>query len=306
MKGFVAVTDRDWYRFLSGLGDLDEVNFWRPSGQNRFASLQVGEPLIFKLHYPENAIVGGGFFTHFLPLPSRIAWEAFEQKNGAGSYEEMRRRIQKYRRAAADPQAEYSIGCVLLRDPFFFPPSDWLAPPPDFSRNIVQGKTYDLAAGPGRVLWEAIGAGLLRVSPRVLAESVGPMYGPPALVRQRLGQGTFRVIVTEVYRRRCAITGEKTLPVLQAAHIRPVSDGGAHQIVNGILLRSDLHTLFDRGYVTIAPDYRVHVSRRLKVDFENGGDYRKLEGSNLLLPGRTDYRPDPHLLEWHSDAVFLR
>ena len=45
------------------------------------------------------------------------------------------------------------------------------------------------------------------------------IYGDPVLVRPRLGQGTFRVLVTDNYRRRCAVTGEKALPVLDAAHI---------------------------------------------------------------------------------------
>ena len=46
-------------------------------------------------------------------------------------------------------------------------------------------------------------------------------YGNPLMVRPRLGQGYFRVLVTETYQRRCALTGEKTLPVLEAAHIKP-------------------------------------------------------------------------------------
>jgi hypothetical protein len=81
------------------------------------------------------------------------------------------------------------------------------------------------------------------------------------------------VLVTDVYQRRCAITGEKALPVLQAAHIRPVTREGQHRIDNGLLLRSDLHALFDQGYVTVTPDHRVRVSRRLKDDFDNGGSH---------------------------------
>jgi hypothetical protein len=68
-------------------------------------------------------------------------------------------------------------------------------------------------------------------------------YGAPTLVRPRLGQGAFRVIVIEVYDRRCTITGERTLPVLEAAHIKPYVSGGPHPPENGLLLRSDLHTL---------------------------------------------------------------
>jgi putative restriction endonuclease len=66
--------------------------------------------------------------------------------------------------------------------------------------------------------------------------------------------------------RRCAITGEKALPVLQAAHIRPVTKEGFHRVDNGLLLHSDLHALFDQGYLTVTPDHRVRVSRRLKAD----------------------------------------
>ena len=72
----------------------------------------------------------------------------------------------------------------------------------------------------------------------------------------RLGQGAFRVLVTDAYRRRCTISNERTLPVLEAAHIRPYADNGPHQLSNGLLLRSDLHRLFDLGYFTVDPDRR--------------------------------------------------
>jgi len=123
-------------------------------------------------------------------------------------------------------------------------------------------------------------------------------------VRPRLGQGTFRVLVTETYRRRCAVTREKALPVLEAAHIRTVNDGGVHRIDNGLLLRSDVHELFDRGYVTVTPNYRFRVSRRLKDDFDNGEHYYQFEGAGLWLPARAEERPSREFLEWHADTVF--
>ena len=55
MRAFVAVTDKDWYQFLAGRPDLDEVNFWQPGGNRVFRTLKPGEPLLFKLHYPDNA-----------------------------------------------------------------------------------------------------------------------------------------------------------------------------------------------------------------------------------------------------------
>jgi putative restriction endonuclease len=60
-------------------------------------------------------------------------------------------------------------------------------------------------------------------------------YGKPILVQPRLGQGAFRLLVTDAYQRGCAVTGERTLPVLDAAHIRPYAELGPHRLENGIL-----------------------------------------------------------------------
>jgi len=308
VRAYVAVTDRDWYRFLRERPDLGEVNFWQPGGSRLFRRLDAGHPFLFKLHAPENFIVGGGFFVHFSQLPVRIAWETFAEKNGAGSFEEMRRRIGKYRRTTPEPHENYIIGCILLQDPFFLDEGDWIPPPKDFHPNIVQGKTFDLRSPEGKALWESV---LLRLRREVakrgqIAELEGPMFGKPVPVRQRLGQGTFRVLVTDTYKRQCAVTREKALPVLEAAHIRPVTQGGKHRIDNGLLLRTDVHALFDRGYVTVTPDCRFRVSRRLKDDFDNGEYYYQFQGSKLWLPSQPEDRPQHEFLEWHADTVFLR
>ncbi|HWP36421.1 MAG TPA: HNH endonuclease [Gemmatimonadales bacterium] len=304
LKAFVAVTDNDWFRFLRARPELDEVNFWQPGGGRQFRALDTGQPFLFKLHHPENFIVGGGFFTHFSLLPATLAWEAFGEKNGAASFSEMRERIEKYRRVATDPHADYTIGCIILQDPFFLERRDWIDPPAGFHPNIVVGKTYDLRSSPGRELWEAVQARRTGSVVGRVAEAAQSMYGEPRLVRQRIGQGTFRVLVTDTYERRCAVTREKALPVLQAAHIRPVSEGGAHRVDNGLLLRSDVHTLFDRGYLTVTPDFRLRVSRRLRDDFDNGEHYYQYEQSALWVPERADDRPSREFLEWHADTVF--
>ena len=120
----------------------------------------------------------------------------------------------------------------------------------------------------------------------------------------RLGQGAFRVLVTDAYQRRCAVTGEKTLPVLEAAHIKPYAEEGPHRVSNGILLRSDLHKLFDLGYVTVTPDYAFKVGDRLRDDFSNGRSYYGLNGTPLALPAVPAQRPDRDLLAWHGEALF--
>lgn len=310
MLAYIGVTDEDWYRFLSAQPGIDEVNFWKPGGRQGFAALAPGQPFLFKLHAPFHAIVGGGFFAHFSRLPTSLAWEAFGIKNGAPTLTEMRHRIEHYRKVPPSTE-DYSIGCILLEQPFFFAEDEWIEAPEGWHINIVQGKSYDLAISPGRELWEEVTLRLARrrLSARehlLVAEPPTPRYGMPIEVEPRLGQGTFRVMVTDAYSRRCAMTGERTLPVLDAAHIRPYSTSGENRVQNGLLLRSDLHRLFDRGYLTITPDHRVQVSRRIREEFENGHDYYALHGHEIRLPDEPRERPDPTALEWHADTVFLR
>ena len=100
------------------------------------------------------------------------------------------------------------------------------------------------------------------------------------------------------------MTRERTLPVLQAAHIKPYAEGGEHDVRNGLLLRSDLHVLFDRGYVTVTPDLHMEVSRRIREEFENGRDYYALHGRTLNVPELVALRPHSDHLKWHNESVF--
>jgi len=304
MNLFLAVTHNDWFGFLRRRPGIDEVNFWQPGGGREFKALRPGEPFLFKLHSPQNFVVGGGFFAHASLLPASLAWEAFGEKNGAASLEEFRQRLAGLRREKLALHDDPQIGCIILVQPFFFDEIDWIPIPSDFSLNIVQGKTYDAREGEGRKLWQRVEALLRSLEPGVVAEAQHDMFGEPVLLRPRLGQGSFRVLVTDTYRRRCAITGEKALPVLDAAHIRPVAEGGQHRIDNGLLLRSDVHRLFDRGYISVTPDHKILVSRKLKDDFDNGEPYYPLAGSEIWLPRSVDERPRRELLEWHADVVF--
>ena len=91
MKGFVGVTDNDWFDFLSKQPEIDEVNFWQPGGRTQFKSLKQGEPFFFKLRAPFHHYIGGfAQFTHSSIIPVSLAWHAFKEKNGASSYLEMR------------------------------------------------------------------------------------------------------------------------------------------------------------------------------------------------------------------------
>lgn len=303
---WIGVTDNDWFRFLRDERGIDEVNFWQPSGNRAFRALQPGDLFLFKLHSPHDYIVGGGFFVRYVKFPYLWVWDTFGRKNGAASPADMKRRIEKYRREPVGPADP--VGCIILGQPFFWDRPDWIPAPADFAKNIVQGKTYAADSTTAQELLLQVEQRLRANAPLFIAEvsEPAPMWSEPALLRRRLGQGTFRALITDNYQRRCAVTGEKALPVLDAAHIRPVGSGGQHRLDNGLLLRTDVHRLFDTGYVTVTPDGRFLVSRRLKDDFDNGEPYMPFHGQRIWMPGDPVDRPDQQALEWHSDEVFLR
>lgn len=189
MNAWVAVTDLDWFDFLSQQENVDEVNFWQPNPwKGEVRVMRRGELMLFKLKSPRNVIAGG--------------------------------------------------------------------------------------------------------------------YSAPVLGRRRIGQGTFRVTLLQAYDRQCAITREKAVPALEAEHIRPFAEVQPHYVTNGLLLRSDLHRLFDAGYITMTPELRVEASPRMRDDFNDGENYLRLHGSHIWVPNKPEYKPDPELLSWHNENVF--
>lgn len=200
----------------------------------------------------------------------------------------------------------------ILSSPFFFAKEQWIPIPADWSSNIVSGKSYDSREQIGATLWasiqERIAANkiveLQSDQPSIIAEEKAH-YGSEYLAKTRLGQGIFRILVTEAYTRRCAITGERTLPVLEAAHIKPFALSGPNSTNNGLLLRSDLHKLFDLGYLTVTKDYHVEISNRIKEEYENGREYYALRGQQMkILPDSPANRPSGLYIEWHNQNVY--
>ncbi|MEO6307035.1 MAG: HNH endonuclease, partial [Nitrospiraceae bacterium] len=207
------------------------------------------------------------------------------------------------------------IGCTILANHFFLQRQDWIPAPSNWAPSIVQGKGYKSEEKIGAQLWAEVQAGLARLEPSKAASHAdgaslqaeeSPRYGAEFLTRARLGQGAFRVLVTDAYARRCAITGERTLPALEAAHIQPFAKSGPNVTANGLLLRSDLHKLFDSGYLSVTPNLSVEVSKKIKEEFENGRDYYALDGRKLaVVPSTQKDRPSSQYLEWHNSNIFL-
>jgi len=309
MVGYIANTDAGWFEFLRQLPPQPEVNFWNPSDYYMFRGA-IGSPFLFRLKAPVNKIGGFGVVSWADRMPEWLAWECFGQGNGAPSPDALHAQIARLRERSDIQRRETldQIGCIILSEPVFFPPELWIPQPADWQRANLRYARYDLTTGEGRRVWEACLAAAASlaapIADQVPATATAPRFGEPVLIRPRLGQGVFRLAVTDAYGRACAVTDEHSLPALEAAHIRPYGHGGEHEVRNGLLLRSDLHRLFDRGYVTVTPDHRLEVSRQLKDHFSNGRSYYPLQGRTISLPQAPAHVPDQELLRWHNEHVF--
>jgi putative restriction endonuclease len=314
---YVAVTDIEWFEFLFRLADdrqqLDEVNFWNPSGRP-LRSFGPGEPIFFRLKAPHNAIGGYGFFAHFTTMRLDEAWGCFEEKNGAPGLPELASSIANYRGEDASElmQSTPIVGCTILRDAVFWEPRRWIpwGAAEGWHRSQVRGASQRDPGQADRLL-----AAILddhRAAPRELIEpfivrDVDERRLVQAQIIKREGQGTFRVRLLDAYGRRCAITGERTEPVLDAAHIQPYLGPQSNHLQNGLVMTKEFHTLFDKGYVTVTPEHRILISRRLRDDWKNGRRYYEYDGHTLAqLPADPRERPSPEALAWHLLSKFRK
>jgi predicted restriction endonuclease len=114
---------------------------------------------------------------------------------------------------------------------------------------------------------------------------------------QRWGQGAFREQLLEAYGGRCALTDCEEPRVLEAAHIVPYRGPQTNHVTNGLLLRADLHVLFDLGLLRVDPE-------SLRVEFDpsvRGTSYTELAGRELRLPACIEQRPGREALRWHAE-----
>ncbi len=211
MQGTIAVTDYGWYERLRMESGLEEVNFWKPTASRVFRADQFS-PFLFKLRERHGGrICGFGFFAQYSRLPDWLAWDTFKIANGCESLDEMRARIAGIRdRISFRGSRPLEIGCILIVQPVLFPRGQWVDPPRDWPARTQAEKKYDLDRGEGRRVWEdCLATAAAMTGSSILMEAgdgsgVGELftvpsarYGSPQLIRPRLGQGTFRIAVTD-------------------------------------------------------------------------------------------------------------
>ena len=114
----------------------------------------------------------------------------------------------------------------------------------------------------------------------------------------RRGQAKFRKALLNAYERQCAVTGCTIEDVLEAAHIIPYKGGHTNRCNNGLLLRADIHSLFDLGLLWVNREMKVQVADALQRT-----EYGKLQGKVLRPPTDTASSPHPKHLERHAQVA---
>ncbi len=307
MSVYVYPTDWRWFTFLRERPGLDEVNFWQPFAQVPFKALKAGDLFFFRLKAPRNDIAGVGIFEYSSVLPLSMAWDVFGEGNGFDNDIDFYNAIISYRARDAGWTLvpPVMLSCIVLRAPVFLDQSSWVTAPPEYSPTLTKGRSFGTDSEVAQRLsaWAMTQMHQHRVE-LIADKAAAKVSFTERLVRQRLGQGAFRFAVVDTYARRCAVTGERTLPILDAAHIQPVEKGGEHRLDNGLLLRSDVHRLFDLGYVTVDQQGQFRVSARLRGEWQNGKIYYDMDRIQVRMPEQLELRPSRDQLGWHNDVVF--
>lgn len=318
MGPFVANTDFRWFDFLARKavdGRVDEVNFWSPSATRPIRAMTPPEPVFFRLKSPRNVVAGYGFFAFHKVLGLDDAWRYFGWRNGDAHEAGFLARIGGYRGIdlnAAGTLRE-PLGCTVLREARFLPQDRWLpwGRAEGWARNIVQGRTETDPRRVERLLSLVSDDAALvdveaEIADRFRLVDVDGRSWREREVAVREGQGTFRVRLLDAYGGQCAITGEHTEPVLDAAHIQRYLGPRSNHVQNGLVLTKEFHTLFDRGLVAVTPDHRIRISPAIRDRWSNGRRYYGFDNQPLAhVPASPASRPSPDALDWHLKNVFV-
>ena len=116
----------------------------------------------------------------------------------------------------------------------------------------------------------------------------------------RQGQTRFRNQLLEIYKFKCCMTNCDVPAALEACHIYPYMGPKTNHIQNGIILRADLHTLYDKGLIYIDEKYIVHLTEKLKISSQ----YNFLDGEQLKnLPRNKEDRPSKDAIKYKLKEV---
>lgn len=311
---YVGITDTNWMKFIKDQKDNigKYINFWTP-GKKTFKAIQPGGLFLFKLHAKkakdENGeIVGGAYFDGFEQMSVSEAWNRFGYGNGTTSQYELKSIIDEYRvRNNMDRNAD--IGCIVLRDPFFFEEDKWIESPADWGKSIVSGKKYDISEGIGYDLYQHVTAMINGNPDEFIITDIEAdadklqILGKEreTFIKARVNQSVFRERLLNKYN-CCCLCKVSNPKFLIASHIKPWADSENDEKLdadNGFLFCPNHDALFDSGYISFDENGAILISKKIgqvTAIFMNVDKNMKINLSNK----------NKKFLEYHRNNIFKK
>ncbi len=306
MRSCIYNTDADWLTVLKRNQFKEGVNFWRKDQRN--FKIAPGSAFYFKINGTK-LIAGRARYIQQASLSIEDAWKRFGVRNGAISEEELRSRAAKILGIKQDAK----LNCLILGEIELLNEQDYIELLDKEFPAPVMGAKYFSEQSIARIENEfslrlpnqpASTGDLVATFAKIENER---LFNPDAIstaretalraIAIRRGQPEFRQKILSAYSGTCAVSGETTLGVLEAAHIVPYRGSDTNTIQNGLLLRADWHTLFDLGYWWIDDKFQIVVAEVLK-----GSYYYAQNGKLLHLPQKLDDHPSPDALKIHRES----
>ena len=286
----ITPTDIDWFNFLKDRLNFQQINFWTDTPWNP-RKLNKGDKFYFLLKAPIRKISGYASFSYYQNLSIKEAWQKFGRGNGVNSLYELGVKVTGDRK----PDFSTEIGCIILENPVFLDQSNYFHPQKynlSFPNEISKHKYYpNLDQINFASDYKQVGLSFSSIS-----DEDDYQFNQSSLTK---GQSEFRNNIFKYYDQCGVVTRETCVSVLDAVHIHPYINEHKHHLKNGILLRSDLHKLFDDGLITITPDYKVLISQQLKSKY-----YYQYQEERINLPANERFYPDQKILEFHNQYIF--
>ncbi|RDI05494.1 HNH endonuclease [Flavobacterium sp. AG291] len=287
----ISPTDKDWYNYLKQNQFNSYINFWTPTPWN-ISRLKEGNRLYFMLKSPIRKIGGFGEFVEYKNMTAEAAWNEFGYRNGRESKADFLNGIQKYIDKNSDKYGKrllnsfsYQIGCIVLKNCQFWDEEYYKLPAEyniEFANQVVTIKYYEEYDSFLQSDFENDSFDLVQE----------PRERKKQLTNIRNGQGAFKGKILKAYRNACCVTGETIPELLEAAHIQQYKSKTSNHVQNGLLLRVDIHRLFDNNLIFIDGDYVIHVS-----DLVGNEYYKRFDGKKITLPDIESEYPSTEALE---------
>lgn len=287
----ISTTDQIWFDFLKGSGLNSNVNFWTPTPWNP-KKFHAGDRLYFMLKKPIRQIGGFGEFVQYKKLTASQAWNTFGFRNGRHSRQEFIDSIQEYiDKNSAELGGQpinintYEIGCIVLDNCEFWDDNLFMDPANhniDFATQVVKLKYFNQDDPFNQAQNERDNFNLVNE----------PRNDRQGKTNIREGQSEFKGKILRAYNNCCCITSETIPELLEASHIQEYRNRNSNHVQNGLLLRVDLHRLYDNRLILIDRNFVIHVS-----DLVTSQLYREYHGKKITLPNAINDRPSGDALE---------